>query len=39
MESKKVKQVLSGAWYQWEGGGLRKGCRGLIVGEILHTHV
>jgi chitinase len=24
MENKKVKQVLSGGWHQWEGGGLKE---------------
>jgi hypothetical protein len=26
MEDRKVKQVLSGGWYQWEGEDIRKGC-------------
>jgi hypothetical protein len=24
MENRKVKQVLSGGWYQWEGGGYKE---------------
>jgi hypothetical protein len=24
VENKKVKQVLSGGWYQWEGGGYKR---------------
>jgi hypothetical protein len=38
-ENKKVKQVLSGGWYQWEGGDIRKRCRRVNVVEMLCTHV
>jgi hypothetical protein len=36
MENRKVKQVLSGGWYQWEGGGHKErvkegGCGENIV--------
>jgi hypothetical protein len=27
-ENRKAKWILSGGWYQWEGGGLRKGVGG-----------
>jgi hypothetical protein len=37
-ESRKVKQVLSGGWHQWEGKDVRKGCRGMNVVKILYTH-
>jgi hypothetical protein len=33
MENRKVKQVLSRGWYQWEGEDIRKGCRRVNVVE------
>jgi hypothetical protein len=33
MESRKVKQVLSGVWHQWEGEDIRKGCRRVNMVE------
>jgi hypothetical protein len=38
IEIRKVKQVLSRGWYQWEEG-IRIGCRRVNMVEILHTHV
>jgi hypothetical protein len=39
MEDRKLKWVLSGDWYQWEGKRYRKGMKeGEMVG-ILCTHV
>jgi hypothetical protein len=35
----KVKQVLSGGWYQWQGEDKRKRCRRLNMVDILGTHV
>jgi hypothetical protein len=32
-ENRKVKQVLSGVWYQWEGEDIRKGCRRVNMVE------
>jgi hypothetical protein len=29
----KVKQVLSGSWYQWDGEDIRKGCRRVTMVE------
>jgi hypothetical protein len=28
-----------GGWLQWEGGGIRKGCRKVKMVETLRTHV
>jgi hypothetical protein len=33
MENRKVKQVLSGVWYQWEAEAVRKGCRRVNMVE------
>jgi hypothetical protein len=33
-EGRKVKQVFSGSWYQWEGKDIRKGCRRMNIVEI-----
>jgi hypothetical protein len=30
-QDRKVKQVLSGGWYQWEAGGYKEGCRRVNV--------
>jgi hypothetical protein len=38
-ENRKIKQVLSGCWYQWEGENIRKGCRRMNLVEILCSHV
>jgi hypothetical protein len=32
-ENRKVKQVLSGGWHQWEGEDVRKGCRRVNMVE------
>jgi hypothetical protein len=37
-QNRKVKEVLSGSWYQWEGEDIRKGCRRVNMVEILCTH-
>jgi hypothetical protein len=39
MEDRKVKEVLSGVWYQWDEKDIRKGCRRVNMVEILHTQV
>jgi hypothetical protein len=39
MENRKVEQVLSGCWYQWEGKDVRKGWWRVKMVEILCTHV
>jgi hypothetical protein len=40
MENRKVKEVLSGGWYQWMGEGYKKrGCRKMNVVGILCNHV
>jgi hypothetical protein len=39
MEARKVKQVLSGGWYQWAGEDVRKGHRRVNVVEIFCTPV
>jgi hypothetical protein len=39
IEDWKAKQVLSGDWYQWEGGVIKKGCRRMNMVEILCTCV
>jgi hypothetical protein len=39
MGNRKVKHVLSGGWYEWEGEDIRKGFRRVNVVEILRTHV
>jgi hypothetical protein len=31
MKDKKVNQVLSGGWYQWEGEDIRKGYRRVNI--------
>jgi hypothetical protein len=31
MQNHKVKQVLSGGWYQWEGEDIRKGYRRVNI--------
>jgi hypothetical protein len=33
IEDRKVKQVLSGGWHQWEGEDIRKGCRRVNMVE------
>jgi hypothetical protein len=33
MENRKVKQVLSGGWHQWEGKDIRKGYRRMNMVE------
>jgi hypothetical protein len=33
METRKVKQVLSWGWHQWEGENIRKGCRSVNMVE------
>jgi hypothetical protein len=37
--SRKIKQVLSGRWYQWEGGGCMEMVKEVNMIEILCTHV
>jgi hypothetical protein len=45
-KDRKLNQILSGGWYQWEGGGckekeIRRGCKGIRrvnVVETLRTH-
>jgi hypothetical protein len=32
-EDRKVKQVLTGGWHQWEGEDIRKGCRRVNMVE------
>jgi hypothetical protein len=39
MENRKVKQVLSGGWYPWEGEDIKKGYWRADIVEILCTHV
>jgi hypothetical protein len=39
MKYRKVKQVLSVVWYQWEEEDIRKGCRRVNMVEKLCTHV
>jgi chitinase len=39
MQTRKAKQVLSGGWHQWEGGGYKEGYRRVNMAEILGTHV
>jgi hypothetical protein len=39
MEDRKVKQVLSVGWYQWEGEDIRTGCRRMNKVEIVRAHV
>jgi hypothetical protein len=39
MEDRKVKQFLSGDWYQWEGKDIRKGYKRVNMMEILCTCV
>jgi hypothetical protein len=40
MENRKVKQVLSGVWYQWKGGGYKErvwedeGCSGNMYSRM-----
>jgi hypothetical protein len=34
MEGRKIKPVLAGGLYQWEGEDIRKGCRKVNVVEI-----
>jgi hypothetical protein len=39
MENRKVKQALSGDWYQGEEGGDKERYRKVNMVEILYTHV
>jgi hypothetical protein len=39
MEVNKVKQVLSGGWYQWERGGYKERVKEMNMVEILSTHI
>jgi hypothetical protein len=38
MENRKIKQFLSGGWYQWEGEEIRKGYRRVNMVKILCLH-
>jgi hypothetical protein len=38
-EDRKVKYVVSGAFYQWEWGGYEERCRRVNIVEILCTRV
>jgi hypothetical protein len=38
VEDRKVKEVLSEGWYQWDGEDIRKGCKRVNMVEILCTH-
>jgi chitinase len=38
MEDRKVKQVLSGGWHQWERGGYKERVKEGEHGGILYTH-
>jgi chitinase len=38
MENRKVKQILSGAWHQWEEGGYKEKGSEVNIVEILCAH-
>jgi hypothetical protein len=39
MENREAKQVLSGGWYLWEGGGRKEEGRRVNMVEMLCIHV